>query len=70
MTYRVFKRKPYKRVGGRYVAHPGARCTTLRRGVENIDEAREICSRGPANRARDEGREYRGLMFYEFTKED
>jgi len=69
VSYRVFKRKPYKRVGQGYVANPGARCTTIRRNVETIEEAYEICSRGPANRARDEGREYRGLMFFEFTEE-
>jgi hypothetical protein len=69
MTYEVFKRKAYKRVDGRYVPHPDARRTVLRRGIPTIDEAREFCSKGPANVALEAGREYRGLHFYEFTKE-
>lgn len=65
MKYRVFKRRPYKRTAWGYAPNPGARKTTLRY-VDDIEQAREICDRGPANQARDAGREYRGLMFYEF----
>ena len=67
-TYRVFKRKAYRRENGQYVPHPSARCYTLYTGVD-IDTARDICKRGPANQALEAGREYRGLSFYEFTSE-
>ena len=69
MSYRVFKRRPYRRERLRYVPNPGAHCTVIRRNIATIDEARAICAQGPANIALDQGREYRGLMFYEFTKE-
>ena len=70
--YRVFSRKAYKRVrrpfiGLCYVPNPGARRFTIAT-VATIEEARAICERGPANIARDAGREYRGLAFYEFTR--
>lgn len=67
-TYRVFSRKPWRRVDGRYAPNPGARKTTIRRGL-TIEEARSLCADGPANIARDAGREYRGLPFYEFERE-
>jgi hypothetical protein len=69
MTYLIFKRRPYKRTAWGYAPNPGARRTTIRRGVNNIEEARAICARGPANIALEQGREYRGLTFYEFTRE-
>jgi hypothetical protein len=69
MSYRIFKRKPYRRTGWGYASDPHARCTTIRRGVATEEEAREICSHGPANMALKEGREYRHLSFYEFTRE-
>jgi hypothetical protein len=48
MTYEVFKRKAYKRVDGRYVPHPDARRTVLRRGILTIAEAREFVGKaGP-----------------------
>jgi len=69
MPIRIFKRKPYKRTDWGYAPNPRARCTTIRRGVATAEEAREICSRGPANVAFEEGREYRHLSFYEFIQE-
>ena len=67
-TYRVFSRSPWRRERGAYVPNPGARKTTIRRGL-TIDEARALCAQGPANQARDAGREYRGKCFYEFERE-
>lgn len=73
-TYRVFKRRPWKRVkplrhsAAFYAPNPGARRTTLRTGL-TLEEARALCKEGPANQARDAGCEYRGLHFYEFTAE-
>lgn len=68
-TYRVFRRKPWRRArSGGYEPNPCARCYTIRRGL-TIEEARQLCAQGPANQARDAGREYRGLTFYEFTQE-
>ena len=67
-THRVFSRKPWRREGGRYVPNPGARKTTIRYGL-TIEQARSLCAEGPANQARDDGREYRGLSFYEFERE-
>lgn len=67
-TYRVFSRKPYMRVNGGYAPNPYARKITIRRGV-SIDEARTMCEDGPANIARDAGKEYRNKSFYEFERE-
>lgn len=67
MPYRVFSRKTWRREGGRYVPNPGARKRHIR-DVETIEEARDWCADGPANKARDDGREYRGLAFYEFER--
>lgn len=64
-NYRVFSRKVYRRENGRYVPNPGARKMTIQI-VPSIEKARELCAAGPANIARDAGREYRGLPFYEF----
>ena len=64
----VFKRKVYRREGGRYVPHPSARRTTIRR-VNTVDEARALCEQGPANQALAAGREYRHLHFYEFESD-
>jgi hypothetical protein len=74
-TYRVFRRKVYKRVPspwGRSFAvtfrpHHGRRFHV--RGGLTIEEARTLCDSGPANMARDAGREYRHLAFYEFERE-
>lgn len=68
-TYRVFSRKPWRRESGRYVPNPGARKMTVQRGC-TLEQARELCTLGPANRARDAGREYRGQTFYEFEREE
>lgn len=65
MSYRVFSRKVYRRENDRYVPNPGARKTTITH-VDSIDDARRICAEGPANVALEQGREYRGLSFYEF----
>ena len=65
MKYRVFSRKVYRRENGRYVPNPGARRMTVDY-VQTVQEARRLCAQGPANIARDEGREYRNLPFYEF----
>lgn len=68
-TYRVFSRRPYRgSVRGGFNPNPGARRTTIRRGLP-IEEARQLCKQGPANQARDAGREYRALTFYEFEQE-
>lgn len=63
--YRVFSRKVYRRENGRYVPNPGARKMTIQ-FVSSIEQARALCAEGPANIARDAGREYRNLPFYEF----
>ena len=65
MNYRIFKRKAYRRENGKYVPNGGARKTTVTY-VSDIDEARLICSSGPANVALKQDKEYRGLCFYEF----
>lgn len=65
MKYRVFSRKPWRRVSGGYAPNPGARKTTIRI-VDTIEDARAWCEDGPANKARDAGKEYRGLPFFEF----
>lgn len=67
-TYRVFSRKAWRRAGRSYVPNPGARKITRARGL-TIEQAREHCAQGPANLARDAGREYRNLTFYEFEQE-
>lgn len=67
-TYRVFKRKPWRRERGQYVPNPGARKITVERGCSH-ERALKLCALGPANVARDAGREYRGLTFYEFESE-
>jgi hypothetical protein len=67
-TYKVFKRKVYRLENGEYVPNPSARRFTLYTGVD-IDTARDICKRGPANKALEAGKEYRGLPFYEFESE-
>jgi hypothetical protein len=67
-TYRVFRRKPWRREGGRYVPNGGARKSTIRVGC-TLEQARALCEEGPANIARDAGREYRGLAFFEFERE-
>lgn len=68
MTYRVFSRKAYKRERGQYVPR-ASRGRTIRRDVQTIEEARQLCASGPANVALREGREYRNLPFHEFTEE-
>jgi hypothetical protein len=68
MSYRIFSRKAYRREGGKYVPS-ASRGTTIRRGVETVEEARRMCASGPANVALREGREYRNLPFHEFTEE-
>jgi hypothetical protein len=68
-TYRVFSRRVYcgsKRHG--FAPNFAARRTTIQTGL-TLDEARALCKQGPANEARDAGREYRHLSFYEFTAE-
>lgn len=67
MPYIVFRRKPWRKVGGRYAPNPGARKTVIRK-VETIEEARKLCLEGPGNIAFEEGREYRHLPFHEFIK--
>lgn len=72
MSYEVFSRKAYKTIptpwgGTRFAPNPGARKTQIA-NVETIEEARAICADGPANKAREAGREYRHLSFYEYTK--
>lgn len=67
--YRVFSRRPYRgSIRKGFTPNPGARRTTIRTGLA-LDEARQLCAQGPANQARDAGREYRHLSFYEFTQE-
>lgn len=65
--YRVFKRKTWKRDRGQWVPF-FTRGTTIRTGL-TYAEALQLCAQGPANMARDAGREYRGLAFCEFTQE-
>lgn len=65
--YRVFKRTAWRRERGQWVPF-ATRGTTIRRGL-TLAEARQLCAQGPANMARDAGKEYRGLAFYEFTAE-
>lgn len=65
--YTVFKRKVWKRERGQWVPF-ATRGVVVRRGL-TLDEARQLCAQGPANMARDAGREYRGLAFYELTQE-
>jgi hypothetical protein len=66
-TYRVFKRAAWKR----NPSYPGGwepyvgRALTVKTGL-TLEEARRLCREGPANKALREGREYRGLTFYEF----
>jgi hypothetical protein len=67
-TYRVFKRKPWKRTRNGYEPNPGARKLTVQRGC-TLEMARELCEQGPANQLRHAGREYRGQTFYEFERE-
>lgn len=67
-TYTVFKRKVYRRENGQYIPHPSARRQVIQRGV-SYARAIELCKDGPANKALKEGREYRGLTFYEFTSD-
>ena len=63
--YRIFSRKAYRRENGRYVPNGGARKITIGH-AETIEQARQMCAGGPANVARDDGREYRHLPFHEF----
>lgn len=66
MPYRIFKRKRYKLTPWGYFPDPHARSTTVHPGVATVEEAREICSRGPANVAYEEGHEYQHLPFYDY----
>jgi hypothetical protein len=66
-AYRVFKRRTWKRVKRQWQPH-ASRGTTIRTGLP-LEDARALCAQGPANMARDAGREYRGLPFYELTAE-
>jgi hypothetical protein len=66
-TYEVFKRKAWKRERGQWTPY-ATRGRVIRSGL-TLDEARQLCKEGPANIARDAGREYRGLAFYEFRQE-
>lgn len=68
-TYTVFSRTPWRRVDGRYVPHGGAKRRKIRTGL-TWDEAVKLCEKGPANIARENGREYRGKNFYEFTADE
>jgi hypothetical protein len=65
--YRVFKRKAWKRIDGKWVPF-ATKGQTIRAGL-TLEEARQLCAQGPANMARDAGKEYRGLPFYELTQE-
>lgn len=72
-TYRVFSRKVYRvergplGLGKRYIPIIGNK-RTVRTGL-TMQEAIELCKKGPANIARDRGEEYRHLSFYEFEAE-
>ena len=66
-TYVVFKRKVYTRADGKWIPNP-RRGQAVQTGL-TLEEARALCATGPANIARDAGTEYRGLTFYEFTRE-
>lgn len=69
MTYRVFSHKVYARASwGGFVPKHNGRKRTIARG-KTIEEARAICSDGPANKALGAGKEYRHLAFYEFERE-
>jgi hypothetical protein len=67
-TYKVFSRRTMRRAKGIFVPNPGARRTTIRRGL-TVEEARQLCKQGPANMARDAGSDTRGLVWYEFEQE-
>lgn len=69
-TYTVFQRRPWRRdESGRWVPNGGAKRRKVRTGL-TWDEAVAFCEKGPANIARDAGREYRGKNFYEFTADE
>lgn len=65
MKYEIFSRKAYRREGGEYVPYAGSRRVHICYR-ETIEEAREVCADGPANKALKAGKEYRHLSFYEF----
>lgn len=68
-TYRVFSRRPWRKTRrGGFESAPSPPGRSLATGL-SLAEAREFCKQGPANIARDEGREYRHLPFFEFTAE-
>lgn len=67
MTYRVFKRKPWKRnpaYPSGWEPNGGARKQTIERGL-SLDEARRTCARG--NEGQERGTP--GLTWYEFEQE-
>ena len=69
-TYTVFSRSPWRRDSALgWVPHSGAKRRKIRAGM-TWDEAVKLCEKGPANIARDKGREYRGKPFYEFTADE
>ena len=65
-NYKVFSHKAYRKENGEFVPYPNARRTHICY-CETVEDARDICADGPANKALSAGREYRHLSFYEFT---
>jgi hypothetical protein len=66
-TYRVFKRRPWKRNKSwpnGWEPHGGARKTTVRWGC-SVEEARRICKEGNGDVVRGKP----GQMFHEFERE-
>lgn len=66
-TYRVFKRRAWKRSGKQWAPFH-TKGQTIRTKL-TLEEARKLCATGPANKALKSGAEYRGLIFFEFTAE-
>ena len=69
-TYRVFKRRPWRKIATGWEPHGGARKSTVARG-QSLDQARALCEEGNREnreRAR-EGYSNVGRMWYEFERE-
>lgn len=61
--YRVFKRRPWRRVATGWEPNGGARKTVVRRNV-SIEDARAICAEGNKNNVRGKP----GQLWYEFER--